>query len=257
MHKLDQGRVLIVADEPKWLDFASSVLSEAGYVVTTIQNMGSGWELLKDEQFELALVDLNKIKQETPAFQEAARLQAERGHRVAVMFPTELKTDVVATVFKLGAHDCIDKKYDEPGLLASVRGQLAWKPVAVLIVEDDKDWRKRLTYYLRTEPYQLEVAEDHSTAQEMLTDRAFDVVILDLRLVEEGEDFEGMALLHQMREKGHEIAVIIVSAYGTVDHVRDAFKNLNICDYIAKQHFNPDEYRQAVQKAVRQRRGET
>jgi DNA-binding NtrC family response regulator len=257
MHELVQGRILIIADELKWLDFASSVLSEAGYVVTTIQNLEDGWELLKDEQFELALIDLNKVKQEASAFQEAARLQAERGHRVAVMFPTELKTEVVATVFKLGAHDCIDKKYDEPGLLASVQGQLDWKPAAVLIVEDDKDWRKRLAYYLRTEPYQLELAEDHSSAQKMLTERAFDVVVLDLRLVEEGEDFEGMTLLHQMRKKGHEIAVIIVSAYGTVEHVRDAFKNLNICDYIAKQHFSPDEYRQAVQKAVRQRRGET
>jgi DNA-binding NtrC family response regulator len=247
------AHILLIGDELNWLGFAKSVFSQARYAVKTTQDVTSGWELLQDEEFELVLVDLKRVEKEETVFQKAAELQTDRNHRIVVMFPTELTPEKVGAVFKLGAHDCVDKQYDQSGLLAIVQKQLAESPTAVLIIEDDDDWRKRLVRYLSTEPqqYQIQSIGDYSLATGMLRESDFDVIILDLRLVEDGDNFEGMRLLNLLKDKP--VAVIIVSAHGTVEHIRDAFKLYGIYDYMPKQHFDPDRYRQAVQEATRQR----
>jgi DNA-binding NtrC family response regulator len=246
--------ILFIDDELKWLNFAQTVLSEAGYAVQSVGSVGEAWKILQNRKFDLALVDLKKVGQEAAIFQEAAKLQTERGHRIVVMFPTAPPPDKYGKIFGLGAHDCVDKPYDRSSLLALAAGQLTQKP-AILIVEDDKDWRKRLVHYLEPESYQLEVADSFSSALDLIKGNLYDVIVLDLRLIEGGEDFEGMKLLHLLKEQGSSVSVIVISAYGTVEQVKEGFQIYDMCKYISKQRFDRDEYRQAVREAIRSKTG--
>ncbi len=266
INKPDLKHILFIDDEPTWLDSARRILSEAGHVIETTSSVPDGWELLQNESFDLVLADLKKVGLEEATFRDMTQLQTKRGHRVAVMFPTELTTEKTSTIFELGAHDCIDKPYDTSKLLDLVQEQLA-KEVAlsayaqeplekrsasILIIEDDRDWSNRLERYLSQEPcqYQIKIADGYDVAAKMLRENNFDLIVLDLRLIDSSENFEGMELLGLLKDKT--ASVIIVSAYGKVEHVKDGFGIHGISGYIPKQYFDPDEYRQAVRKAIRQ-----
>ncbi|MBC8275855.1 MAG: response regulator [Chloroflexi bacterium] len=245
------GHLLFIDGEPNWLDFVSTTLSNTGYYIDIATSVEEGYRRTQNEAFDLILVESKKAEREKESLRGLARLQTERGHRLIVLFPTGLTQEKAKAMFQLGVHDCVDKPYDQPEALGLVNKQLAG---AVLIVDDDVYWRERLVSYLREESYVSEVASDLSTAMSMLEKKVFDVVVLDLRLIEEGEGFEGVTLLQKMRGEYKDVAVIVVSAYGTVDHVKEGFKVYGISDYLPKQRFDPDEYRQAIGEAIRQRR---
>lgn len=58
-----------------------------------------------------------------------------------------------------------------------------------------------------------------------------------------------MDLLEFLQKENREIPVIVVSAYGTVDHVRNGFKIYNLYDYFSKQHFDRHKYQKSVKQA--------
>ncbi len=121
----------------------------------------------------------------------------------------------------------------------------------ILIIEDDKDWQRLLTKYLDQEIYLVTIAGGYSSAVEQLDKTDYDLIILDLCLVEDGAEYYGMSLLSLLQESKHEVPVIVVSAYGTVSRVRDGFKLYNIYDFISKRDFSPREYQRIVSDAIR------
>ncbi len=125
--------------------------------------------------------------------------------------------------------------------------------VSILIVEDDADWRYMLKSYIKGE-HDLVTVEDYSSALQTIKQRRFDVVILDLRLEDrDDENFQGMELLTFLRsqEEGNQTTrVIIISAYGTEQLIRESFKSYTLFDYIPKQAFNRREYQKIVGQAM-------
>jgi DNA-binding response OmpR family regulator len=267
---------MIIDEDVIWLNAARSALSEAGYDVQTVEALGTAWATVQNTSFDLILVDLKKAEQEASDFRQVAQLQIIRGGKSIVLFATELTSEKVSSLFGLGADDCLDKPYNMVELVTLVREQIVTlptpsetsqgqeqqpseQPAKVLIIEDEPDWSKRLARYLQRTPdrYALQSAGDYATARSMLTELDLDIVILDLRLIENSEDFQGMQLLELLRRKKKMVSVIVVSAYGTVAHVKDGFQLYNISAYLSKQSFNPDQFLAAVQRAVCQRQRET
>jgi DNA-binding NtrC family response regulator len=131
------------------------------------------------------------------------------------------------------------------------------KPV-ILIVEDDEDWRALLAGSI-SDLGEVAVAEDYATASALINGRSFDAIILDLRLEDQNDDdAQGLKVLADIRaaETGHNrlTNVIIVSAYGTPEQVRESFKIHFLFDYMAKQRFSRKEFREIVQQALTARR---
>lgn len=244
-------QVILVDNRSEWLDFGRNVLAEAGYAVQTAQAAADAVNFLEGNRLILTIIDSLTIQEHEASFRRFLQAQSRTRHRVVAAFSTALTPDNAADLFKLGAHDCVDKPYDKTGLLTLVEQQIAESIAKVLIVEDEEDWRKRLVRYLSGEPYRIEVASDYPSALGLLREQSFDAVVLDLRLVEEDDrNFEGMELLRLLREKDQNVAIIIVSAYGTVEYVREGFKIHGILDYVPKQSFAPDKYRQVVREAI-------
>lgn len=125
---------------------------------------------------------------------------------------------------------------------------------ALLIVEDDSDWRKLLSENL-IGLCNVTFAENYAAAIGFIRSYSFDAVILDLRLEDRDEEnVQGMELLALLREREIEkdwnTNVVIVSAYGTPQQVREGFKIHCLFDYIPKQKFDKREYRRIVQQAI-------
>jgi DNA-binding NtrC family response regulator len=123
----------------------------------------------------------------------------------------------------------------------------------VLLVEDRADWRKQLTKYLRQEGYFFETATTFDTALSLLGSEPFDLILVDLRLVDwDDQNFQGMELLPRISElrKENGTQAIIVTAHPTPENVREAFRDRGVADFFIKSDLDPQGFKDAVRKAV-------
>ncbi|HTJ40504.1 MAG TPA: response regulator transcription factor [Kofleriaceae bacterium] len=99
----------------------------------------------------------------------------------------------------------------------------------ILIVEDDEPIATGLSLNLRLAGNEPEVARDGEVALEMLADKAFDLVLLDLNLPRKN----GLEVLSSLREADNLVPVIVLSARdGEFDKV--AALRLGADDYVTK-----------------------
>ncbi len=87
------------------------------------------------------------------------------------------------------------------------------EPFSILIVEDDENIRSFLETALRLAKFEIVTTEDGEQAIEMLEQRAFDVVLLDLMLPK----IDGFGVLAYLRQTSEENlrSVVVMSAAAT------------------------------------------
>lgn len=83
----------------------------------------------------------------------------------------------------------------------------------VLIIDDEAEIRESLQTLLEFEGYEVETAANGAQGISKLGDRPVDLVLLDLAL----PDRNGLELLPEIRTLDPQVAVIMITAYGTVE----------------------------------------
>jgi DNA-binding NtrC family response regulator len=92
---------------------------------------------------------------------------------------------------------------------------------SVLIVDDEAEIRESLETLLQLEGYRVVTAGSAQEGLAQIGERAFDVVLLDLAL----PDRNGMEVLGEIRIANPQQAVIMVTAYGTVENAVRAMQS--------------------------------
>ena len=116
--------------------------------------------------------------------------------------------------------------------------------IRVLIIEDESLIRWSLRQKFEEREYHVTEAENGSTALEALEREVFDLILLDHRL----PDMTGLDILRTLRENDHDVLVIMITAYSSIEDAVEAIK-LGAYDYIAKP-FQMDQLMLAVDKAL-------
>jgi DNA-binding response OmpR family regulator len=114
----------------------------------------------------------------------------------------------------------------------------------ILIVDDEPNVRLVFRTALESAGYSVTTAEDGEKALTWLEDAPFDLVLLDLLMPGVG----GMEALERLREAGHEVPVVIVTAHGDVPHAVQAMK-LGAIDFLAKP-LSPETLRTVVAEVL-------
>lgn len=117
----------------------------------------------------------------------------------------------------------------------------------VLVVDDDESLRRVTQVQLEEEGYVVETAAGGEEALSILRRRPQDLVITDLSM----PGMSGVDLLRQIRSEYPETAVVLVTAFGTVETAVEAMK-LGAYDYITKP-VDPDSLRIIVARALEHR----
>jgi DNA-binding NtrC family response regulator len=91
---------------------------------------------------------------------------------------------------------------------------------AILIVDDEAAIRESLQTLLEMEGYEIETAETGEEGLSRLGSRPFDLVLLDFAL----PDRNGLEILADLRDRDPETAVIMITAYGTVENAVKAMQ---------------------------------
>jgi DNA-binding NtrC family response regulator len=120
------------------------------------------------------------------------------------------------------------------------------KPM-LLIVDDEKTTREGLRAALE-ERYDVYLAEDATTAMDLLEQENFAVLLTDFRLPKE----DGMKLIARAKSLARPPVCLLMTAYGSEELAVEAMKR-GADDYIAKGRLQIDELEMRIAKALRQR----
>lgn len=115
----------------------------------------------------------------------------------------------------------------------------------ILVVDDEESIREFLEIMLKKEGYEVTCAEDGIKAKDILSKRAFDMVISDLQM----PNMTGIELLKYVREVYPEMVFMLITAFGTTESAVEAMK-MGAYDYLTKP-FKIDEVRINIQNALR------
>lgn len=119
----------------------------------------------------------------------------------------------------------------------------------VLIVDDDEDWCEELTEILQREGFQVDSAPTIAKALELLDDAIYHLLVVDIRMNEADQTNEdGINLLKELDSRGLNEAtkVIMLSAYGTKERTRTAFKKYQVADFLFKEEFKKPMFLESV-----------
>jgi len=114
----------------------------------------------------------------------------------------------------------------------------------ILIVDDESKMRHILKIMLSLEGHNVEGAQDGETALAMVQERAYDLVISDIRMPR----MDGLALLDHIQAMEIPCPVIIITAFATIDSAVKAMKK-GAVDYITKP-FEESHIILTVEKAL-------
>jgi two-component system response regulator HydG len=115
---------------------------------------------------------------------------------------------------------------------------------SVLVVDDDPAHRTMLQTLLTGWGYTIFEADDGSTAIEKVHEQAFDLILMDVRMIK----VSGLEALSEIKAFNPAIPVIIMTAYSSVETAVEALKS-GAYDYLTKP-LDFDELRLAMERAM-------
>jgi DNA-binding response OmpR family regulator len=121
----------------------------------------------------------------------------------------------------------------------------------ILIVEDEKRWREELNEMLTDEGYEVDLAATVAQTRELMAQNLYHLLILDIRMDDRDQsNVEGMELLQELDRfsLAGALEVIMLSAYGTKEQMREAFNQFRVADFIDKQEFDNLEFLEKVRQ---------
>lgn len=122
----------------------------------------------------------------------------------------------------------------------------------ILIVDNLEQWCNALVEILRDDGYHADSASTISEALKLLNENFYHLLVADIRMDEtKGSNIDGMDLLLELDKCGLSDAtkVIMLSAYGTKEQMRTAFRDYKVADFISKEEFSKQVFLKSILRA--------
>jgi DNA-binding NtrC family response regulator len=116
----------------------------------------------------------------------------------------------------------------------------------ILIVDDEVIMRESLAAWLQRDGHAVQTAASGESALKKCQENRFDILLLDIKM----EGMDGLDVLRRIKESDADVAVVMITAYGSVATAIDAMKN-GAYDYLLKP-FDPSELGVLIEKIIRQ-----
>ena len=104
----------------------------------------------------------------------------------------------------------------------------------VLLVDDDRTFRLSTAELLRQDGLEVDEAADDAAAVEAIGARAYDAMLLDLRMA----GMDGVRLVEVLRVRGEDVPILMISGFGTVEVAVESL-HLGADDFLTKP-IDPD-----------------
>jgi len=121
------------------------------------------------------------------------------------------------------------------------------KKERILVADDEEIMRDVLSALLSSESYAVDLAQNGSQALEMIRDKDYGVLLLDLMMPE----MDGFQVLAELKKMGNGPAAVVLTAFASIDRAVEATK-LGAHYFISKP-FKNDELLIAIKNAMEHR----
>ena len=115
-----------------------------------------------------------------------------------------------------------------------------------MIVDDEESVRESLNNWFIEDGYVVECAENAKIALQKIERAPFDIVLADIKM----QGMDGLEMLKRIKAIKHDIIVIVMTAFATVDTAVVALKD-GAYDYVTKP-FDPDDLSHLIRNATKQ-----
>ncbi len=238
-------KVLIVDDDSSHVFLLEERLGAAGYQTMAAADGVAGLGLAKRELPDLIITDVLLPKMNGFELTEQLKSSPETGGIPVIMMSSIYVTEEdMLHGFDLGAEtyffkaDLAMRKPLEAETLLEAAAMLVEKsgepveeagPSRILVVDDDPDSSHLVLKQLEPEGYALDTAAGGREAMDMILERPYDLVLLDIRLPE----VDGLDVLKQVKEIHPGIAVVMMTGFGSEEIAAEALRR-GADDYIIK-----------------------
>ncbi|MEJ2023690.1 MAG: sigma-54 dependent transcriptional regulator, partial [Deltaproteobacteria bacterium] len=114
----------------------------------------------------------------------------------------------------------------------------------ILIVDDELIMRESLAGWLERDGHQVEKASSGEEALELIENTRYDILLLDIKM----DGMSGLEVLKRVHENDPDVAVVMITAYGSVSTAIEAMKS-GAFDYLMKP-FDPNELGLLIEKII-------
>ena len=122
----------------------------------------------------------------------------------------------------------------------------------ILVVDDLESWREELVETLQHDGLYADSASTSTEALQRLDKTLYHVLVLDIRLEDADHTNEdGIDLLSELEKRGLSDAtkVIMLSAHDSKEHMRTAFRDHKVVDFLSKDKFSKQIFLESVWRA--------
>ncbi|MBM3301756.1 MAG: sigma-54-dependent Fis family transcriptional regulator, partial [Deltaproteobacteria bacterium] len=114
----------------------------------------------------------------------------------------------------------------------------------ILVVDDELIVRESLGGWLTRDGHSVEKASSGEEALAKCESTRYDIVLLDIKM----EGMSGLDVLKKLKESDPDVAVVMITAYGSIPSAIEAMKN-GAHEYLLKP-FDPDELMILIEKII-------
>lgn len=115
----------------------------------------------------------------------------------------------------------------------------------ILIVDDETIMRESLAGWLERDGHAVQTARSGEEALRKCKENHFHILLLDIKM----EGMSGLEVLRRVKESDADVAVVMITAYGSIATAIEAMKN-GAFDYMLKP-FDPNELGVLIEKIIR------
>ena len=236
-------RILIIDDNPQFLRLMQMRLVKLDYIVDIAPNGLAGLRRIKVQKPDLVIADL--FLPVIEGREVCARIKEEFDIPIIVITSAHITNFSSKTgeliigneLYPVQADAVLNKTDDFEFYISQIEillGQQGKHNIAktyqhqILIVDDNKTLSQLLEDTLEKE-YQILLAYNGKEALELLSSNKPEIVLTNLKIA----DIEGIELIKYIRKNYPDIAIIVMTAYGSEKIAVDVMK-LGVKDYISK-----------------------
>jgi DNA-binding NtrC family response regulator len=199
-------RVLVVDDNEEFCKNVTDILELKGYEVMSAYHGFKGLEAVKENGFNLVLMDVKMpVMDGVEAYKKIKEIAADTPVIMVTAFAVE---DLIREALQQGAYGSLKKPIDFDQLLELIE-QATGKGTMILVADDDENLCANIQEVLSDKGYRVSVAYDGNEAIDKAEKHNFDIMLLDMKL----PALNGLETYLAIREFRPDVVTIIITGY--------------------------------------------
>ncbi|MFC2041107.1 response regulator [Chloroflexota bacterium] len=199
-------KILVVDDNEEFCKNVTDILELKGYEVVSAYDGFKGLEAVKENGFDLVLMDVKMpVMNGVETFKKVKEIAPNTPVIMATAFAVE---DLLKEALREGAYGSLKKPIDFDQLLGLIK-QATGKGAMILVADDDENLCANMQQILSDKGYRVSVAYDGNTAIDKAEKNNFDIMLLDMKL----PPLNGLETYLAIREFQANVVAVVITGY--------------------------------------------